>query len=183
MEQFIHKTRSIYNISDQALDLLLNIFIETKQRKGTVIVREGDSNNDIIFLKQGFSRAYINQDGKEVTVWFASSGSPTGAYHGSKSILNIELLEESTLLIASRSKLEVLFEQNIELANWGRKIAEHYLEINIHHFSHYNGLEGKDKYELLLKEYPEVFQKAAIKHIASYLNITPQSLSRIRGVL
>lgn len=183
MEQFIHKIRSIYNISDQALELLLSIFLEVKQRKGTLIVQEGDSSNDIIFLKQGFSRAFINQDGKEVTIWFASSGSPTGAYDRSRSTINVELLEESTLLIGSRYELELLFEQNIELANWGRKVAEHYLYIDICHFSHYNALEGRDKYELLLKEYPEIFQKAAIKHIASFLNITPQSLSRIRGTL
>ncbi len=37
--------------------------------------------------------------------------------------------------------------------------------------------------QYILKEYPEIFQKAAIKHIASFLNITPQSLSRIRGSL
>lgn len=183
MEEFINKIRSIYNISDKALELLLNIFVETKQRKGTLIVREGNSANDIIFLKQGFSRAFVNQDGKEVTIWFASSGSPTGAYDGYRSTTNVELLEDSTLLIASRHELETLFEQNIELANWGRKVAEYYLSINMHHSSHYNGLEGKDKYELLLKEYPEIFQKAAVKHIASFLNITPQSLSRIRGTL
>ncbi|WP_101690217.1 Crp/Fnr family transcriptional regulator [Dysgonomonas massiliensis] len=183
MEKFIYQIRNIYNISDQAMELLLSIFTEIKQKKGTIIVREGESNNDIIFLKKGFSRAYINQDGKETTVWFASSGSPTGAYHGTQSTINVELLEDSILLITSRYQLEALFEENIELANWGRKIAEYYLEINVYHFSHYNGLEGKEKYELLLKEYPEIFQKAAIKHIASFLNITPQSLSRIRGSL
>lgn len=181
MEEFIYQIRHIYDISDQAMELLLSIFTEVKKKKGTIIVREGASNKDIIFLKKGFSRAYINQDGKETTVWFGSIGSPTGAYQGKISTINVELLEDSILLITSRNRLEALFQENIELANLGRKIAEYYLQINIHHFSHYNGLEGKVKYELLLKDYPEIFQKAAIKHIASFLNITPQSLSRIRG--
>ncbi len=183
MEYFKSKIRNIYNISDRAMDILLSIFSEQKQKKGSMLIREGDSTNDIIFLKEGFSRAYTNVDGKEVTIWFASSGSPTGAYQGKGSMINVELLEDSILLIASRKKLETLLEKDLELANWGRKIAEYYLDLNIQHFSHYNGLEGREKYELLLKEYPEVFRKASIKQIASFLNMTPQSLSRIRGSL
>lgn len=181
MEHFKDKIRSIYNISDKAMELLLSVFHEKKEKKGSIIVREGDSANQIIFLKNGFSRAFTYRDGKEITIWFASSGSPTGAYAGRCSTINVELLENSILLIASRQEIEALLEKDLELANWGRKVAEHYLDLNIHYIAHYNGLEGKEKYELLINEYPEIFQKTSIKHIASFLKITPQSLSRIRG--
>ena len=127
MEYFKNQVRSFYNISDRAMDKLLSIFSEKKQKKGSVLIREGDSNNRIIFLKEGFSRAYTYANGKEVTIWFASNGSPTGAYQGNGSIINVELLEDSILLITTRKKLELLFEKDLELANWGRKIAEYYL--------------------------------------------------------
>ncbi|WP_106829843.1 cyclic nucleotide-binding domain-containing protein [Parabacteroides pacaensis] len=69
----------------------------------------------------------------------------------------------------------------LELANWGRKLVErHFLEMDSWLIS-YSIPRAEARYETLLRKNPEILQQIPLKHIATYLWITPQSLSRIRA--
>ena len=92
-------------------------------------------------------------------------------------------MSDSELYGISKAKLEVLYAGSVELANFGRRLFE----------QQFLGLESwmitggspraKERYLTLLEENPELLQYVPLKHIASYLWITPQSLSRIRAEL
>lgn len=182
MDSFIKKITEIHPLSVESAQKLTRLFeVEEEVSKGALILEEGQRNNYIIFLKEGFVRAFVRMEEQENTLWFAKAGSPIGAYRGDLSTIYVQALEKSAICKCLRSELEQLCLLDLEIANWGRKLAEYYLELNVHYISQYASLDAERRYELLMKEYPEVLQKASVKEIASYLKIAPQSLSRIRG--
>ncbi len=106
------------NISEGSLHLLTSSFTERFYRRGSILIAEGDHNDFVYFLRSGFSRAYVTKSDREITLWFASAGDATGAYQGRLSAVNIEILEDSYVLVISRKRLEHLLCRNIELANF-----------------------------------------------------------------
>lgn len=184
MDNFISNLQKHCPLSENSRKKLLQDMEEVPFSKGEHIIQEGMRNNDVYFIKQGFLRSYVRREDKEITLWFAGEGElamlTPGTTPNPVSTINIEMLESGILLRTSRQKMESLFNQSIELANWGRKLAEYFLMQYEHYFTNYYWTNAQIQYESLLKEYPELLQKASLKQIASYLGITPQSLSRIR---
>lgn len=180
-EDFKTAQRKVYPLSEDALELLLKEVEEVSFKKGEQVLTEGRRVNAVYFVKKGFARVYLLRDGKDMTLWFTGPGEMLAGSSGTVSVLNAEVMEDSVLLKIAARKLEKLFEQSLELANWGRKLAEHYLSEYEHYFIWYSGTEARAQYERLMREYPDLIQKVPLKHLASYLQITPQSLSRIRA--
>ena len=156
-------------------------------RKGDCLVREGERDTSFYIIARGIWRGHYLRDGQEVSVWFASEGeaifSSWGYVENTVSLVSIEAMCDSELYGISKAKLEVLYAGSVELANFGRRLFE----------QQFLGLESwmitggspraKERYLTLLEENPELLQYVPLKHIASYLWITPQSLSRIRAEL
>lgn len=91
------------------------------------------------------------------------------------------MVENTTLLRIPKTKLGYLCRSSLELANWGLKIQDYYLREYENYFINDSWMEAREQYESLLKTRPDLILKLPLKHIASYLQITPQSLSRIRA--
>ena len=84
----------------------------------------------------------------------------------------------------SKAKLEALFAHSIEVANFGRKIFEReILSVDASTLAYGTPPTAKERYLTLMEENPELLQDVPLKYLASYLYITPQSLSRIRAGL
>lgn len=181
MKNFLEKQRNFYPVTEEGIDTLLRCMEEVSYRKGEIVIREGQRGGDVYFIKSGLLRSYVVRDGKDVTLWFATTGDMAIDIPGGVSSVNAEVLENSVLLRIAHSKLETLFEHSLELANWGRKLLEHYLADYEHYFITYSWEDAGEQYESLVKTNPGLLQKVPLKHIASYLQITPQSLSRIRA--
>ena len=155
--------------------------------KEDFLVQEGGRNSNFYIVSKGIWRGHYLNDGVDVSVWFASEGeaifSSWGYVENTVSLVSIEAMCDSELYGISKAKLEVLYAGSVELANFGRRLFE----------QQFLGLESwmitggspraKERYLTLLEENPELLQYVPLKHIASYLWITPQSLSRIRAEL
>lgn len=181
VEDFKACQRKVYPLSDEALELLLGEAVEAVYRKGGQVVTEGQRLDRVYFVCEGLARVYLLRDGKDMTLWFTAAGGMILGGTGTVSALNAEVMEDSVLLEMSAARLEELFGQSLELANWGRRLAESYLMEYEHYFMYYSGTDARAQYERLVREYPDLIRKVPLKHIASYLQITPQSLSRIRA--
>lgn len=185
MNQFTENIRSVYPVSDEAIKLLFDSSRLMTFPKGATVISEGDANNKIYLLKEGFSRAFVNREGKDVTVWFSFPGEPLlmilGTISPAVSLVNVETLEESSVLVLERTEMERLFRQNLELCNWGRLLAEKYLLMLEEFVTIDLCIPASERYLRLMKNIPELLHKASLKHVASYLLITPESLSRIRS--
>lgn len=180
-EDFKACQRKLYPLSEEALEMLLRETEQVRFRKGEQVLTEGGRVDAVYFVKEGFARVYLLRDGKDMTLWFTGAGEMLAGSSGTVSALNAEVMEDSVLLKIGARRLEELFSRSLELANWGRKLAEYYLAEYEHYFIWYSGTEARTQYERLMREYPDLMQRVPLKHIASYLQITPQSLSRIRA--
>jgi len=77
--------------------------------------------------------------------------------------------------------MDALFAGNVGLADWGRRMAEEQLRRHEDYFADYAWRDKREQYGLMLRKYPQLMQRIALKDLAAYLFLTPQSLSRIRA--
>lgn len=187
MDAFIQKFCEKYSLPIALSLQLLDNMEKFTFHKGDFLVQEGGRNSNFYIVSKGIWRGHYLNDGVDVSVWFASEGeaifSSWGYVENTVSLVSIEAMCDSELYGISKAKLEVLYAGSVELANFGRRLFE----------QQFLGLESwmitggspraKERYLTLLEENPELLQYVPLKHIASYLWITPQSLSRIRAEL
>ena len=95
----------------------------------------------------------------------------------------IELMEDSLLYCLKRSDLYRLFEEDIDIANWGRKLAELEFLRAEEKLIPLLFTTASERYRVLLERTPDLLQRIPLECLASYLGITPVSLSRIRAKL
>lgn len=176
---------SIFRISDMAKIKLKEHVQEINLPKGFHLIQADKIERNIYFLRKGMARAYIQNYGQDITFWFGKEGdtivSMKNYVANSKGYEQVELLEDCQLYELRTSELQKLFEEDIEIANWGRKFAEQELmkteEILILRLFK----TATEQYLELLKHNPDLIQRVQLGHIASYLGITQVSLSRIRA--
>lgn len=187
MDAFVQKFCEKYSLPITASLQLLAKMEKLHFRKGDFLMQEGERNSNFYIISKGIWRGHYLNDGVDVSVWFASEGeaifSSWGYIENTPSLVSIEAMCDSELYGISKAKLESFYASSAELANFGRRLFE----------QQFLGLENwiisgrspraKERYLTLLEENPELLQYVPLKHIASYLWITPQSLSRIRAGL
>lgn len=177
-----------YKLPEKSLFELLSHMTEVHFPKGTLILKEGERNSNFYLLKKGVWRAYYLRDGTESSIWFVGPGdaafSSWGYVAGEASLINIESVNDSIAYSITKAELEALYSQSIDMANFGRKIFEREI-LNVDYTSVAYGAPptAKERYLALMEESPELLQDVPLKYLASFLYITPQSLSRIRAGL
>ena len=185
MEDFINKIRKVYPLSEQTLGLFIGKMEKIDLPKGYLLVENNKVEHYTYFIVKGFARGFFYKEGKDITIWFASAGmallSMNTYVYGSAGYENIELLEDSELFRISNKELNELFEINIEMANWGRRMSDVVILRLEQVFMERNFMSASQRYHSLMENYPEILQKTPLRHIASYLGISQVSLSRIRA--
>ena len=177
-----------YKLPENTLHELLLHMAEVRFSKGELIISEGERNSNFYLLKKGIWRAYYLTDGTENSLWFAAPGdtafSSWGYVDSEVSLINIESVNESIAYCISKPELEALFSHSIDMANFGRRIFEReILSVDSCPVAYGTPPTAKERYMTLMEENPELLQDVPLKYLASYLYITPQSLSRIRAGL
>lgn len=146
----------------------------------------GEVHKDIYFVLQGSIRTYyLDKEGKDVTSWLLFEGdlgiSVYSFYKQQPSFEAMETLEDSVLLHLSHSNLIRLYSEHLEFNFIGRTLTEQYYIRSEAKANNLRMLTATERYRKLMAEYPFVFQRVALRYIASYLGITQSTLSRIRG--
>ena len=174
MKAFIEILREKYGLAQPEAEKLLEQMELLTYRKGEHIVREGERNSSFYLVADGIWRGHYLRDGVDVSLWFAFQGdsifSSWGYVAGLPSLVSID-------------KLETFFSSSVLFANIGRIIFERQFLDMENWMINGGAAQAKQRYLALLEQNPELLQHVPLKHIASYLFITPQSLSRIRAEL
>ena len=185
MEVFIKKIREAYTLSDETVRLLLGHTERVVLPKGELLMREGTVAKYTYFIIKGFARGFFHKEDRDITIWFASEGmsllSMNGYMFSTAGYENVELLEECDLLKISNETLNCLFDSNIELANWGRRMSDGIILKFEKLFMERYFMSASERYHLLVEREPEILKKVPLRHIASFLGISQVSLSRIRA--
>lgn len=162
-----------------------HLFAEHSIPAKTILLREGMIASRMYFVKQGCLRIWFNKDGKDITFQFFFEGQAVSSIESfiskKPSLFTIESIEASKIISISKEDFDLIQNEYPEL-------KEGFFNILLQRLSNYAQLflsrikdSPQERYELLLKEHPEIIQRIPQHYIASYLGITPVSLSRIRN--
>jgi len=151
----------------------------------TILLEQGNIADRIYFIEKGCVRQYIIKDGVEITIQFFMEGDFVSSAESFKndipSQLYIESIEKTHLFYITKSKFRTIVKQNPLLkAQIDNHIFNQFVHFQ-HLFLSRLMYSPQERYECLLKDKPEFIQRIPSKYIASFLGITPVSLSRIRG--
>ncbi len=176
---------NIYKLPENSKKRFITHIEEVTFPKGHIVLRADKIEKQIYFIKKGIVRAYSETENKEITFWFGKEGdtiiSMKSYVENENGYEDIELLENSILYKLNIQDLQKLFNDDIHIANWGRKFSEKELiKTEERLISHYFR-NAKDRYIELLENNPDLIQRVSLGNIASYLGITQVSLSRIRA--
>lgn len=185
MKELIKKIKSSIQLSSKAEEYLFSISKKKIFPKGAVLIRQGESVNKIYFVTEGCLRSYcINKNGKEHTLQFGIKNwwiSDYIAIHTNESAtLTIECLKESEVIEFNAKKLDEILSLFPEYEPFQRGLLERHV-VSLHkRILNQLQLTASERYDLFLEQYPDIEQFTRNYHIASYLGITQESLSRIR---
>jgi CRP-like cAMP-binding protein len=167
------------------LALAQQLTIKTIPKKD-FFVQKGQKTTQIGFLLSGSCRIFYDKDGEEWTTYFCFENSLVAAYMscitGQPSTLSIQALEDCQLLIFEYQTLTALYQQFPVYETFGRKLAEYlFMGLDVR-LAEQLMLSPEERYLKFLGSPAKrkIIERIPQQYIASYLGITPVSLSRIR---
>jgi CRP-like cAMP-binding protein len=185
LQKLIESFGQMAHLSQESEKALLGIITKKDFRKKEVLQEPGTVSDQIYFVEKGIARTFYYKGGKEVTFWIAGEneflGSLGSFFSRTPSNKFVETLEDCTLWIFDYHKLEQLYSNSKELERMGRLFASHGITILEQKFDDFHTLGAKERYDALVKKHPKILQEVSLGIIASYLGITQETLSRIRG--
>lgn len=151
----------------------------------TELLKAGEVSTHLHFIKSGCLRMWFNKDGKDITFQFIFEGQAVASVDSfltqQPSLFTIESIEPSTIISISKKNMDALYKDFPHL-------KEGFHEILFQRFRNYAQLflsrikdSPQERYRDLLTNHPEIIKRVPQHYIASYLGITPISLSRIRN--
>ncbi len=176
------------SITDREMELIASHVTPRFIKKRKDLLVSGAICKDFAFVVKGCLRSYtIDEKGTEHVVQIAMENYWIADLHSyftqQPSQTNIEAIEDSHLLLLSASSLEELYDQIPSLDRFFRKLFANALVISLERMNQSNSETAEKRYTKLLKEHPDIIRRVPLLHIASFLGITPESLSRIRKQL
>jgi CRP-like cAMP-binding protein len=175
---------SIAPISDDEFEEALPFFKVEILQKNEYFSKAGRIADRIGFVNSGLLRSFYTIKGKETTTFFQRPGMLATALASflqmKPALENIQALETSELIIIDRKDLLTLYEENWKWQQIGRSITEQYYIIMEKRLIALQSQSALERYENFLLEYPELLNSVPLYYIASFLGISPETLSRIR---
>lgn len=160
-------------------------FVEKKVPSKTVLLEEGEISNNVFLIKKGCLREWFNKDGKDITFQFFFEGQPVASIDSfinqKPSLFIIESIEPTTILSIEKADFEKLLIAYPEFKNRFQDFIFQRFRIYGQLFLSRIKDTPQERYEDLIKNHPEIIKRVPQYYIASFLGITPISLSRIRN--
>ena len=183
-EQIRQSISQFISLNEEESDFFFSLLSRKELKKKELLIRSGQSCRNIYFINKGCIRYYYLVAGEEKTAQFFFEN---GWYTDYESFLSgdpsenfVDAIEDTDLLCLEKSNLEKLYSTIPKFERFGRIVAENaYLGIR-HRTKSLTNLTAEERYLKLIKERPKIFDRVPQYYVASYLNIKPQSLSRIR---
>ncbi|HEU4634133.1 MAG TPA: Crp/Fnr family transcriptional regulator [Flavisolibacter sp.] len=185
MQALLDYFRKFHRISPEAEKAVLNISSLVRIACNKDLQTFGHTCRTIYFIKKGIARIYYFKDGIDITESFAFENNIIARieslFTGRPSRKAIQVLEDAEILAISARELFNLYDQFPEIERLFRKIFEAAYVETVNRVESIQFHTAQERYQSLMEQAPDVIKRVPLKHIASYLGITQQSLSRIRS--
>ncbi len=184
MKRVIRNIQKIFNPSEEELDAVVQSLKVVHLNKNDFFLREGEVCRSMAFLEQGSMRLFYDAEDREVCNDFYFENSIVGSFASflseTPSIVNIAAIEDCELLVFSRESAMDLIRQYPSLKRLANVVIEEHLIRAERREAELLKYPPEDRYRLLLEIHPKIFSRIPLYFVASYLNITPETLSRYR---
>lgn len=177
--------RKYSTMTPDELDILENILVPMKFAKGQMILSEGEICKHIYYIEKGLVRQFYLKKGKEVTEHMAVEGNIVmcieSLFKEEPTSLQVEALEPVLIYALPKARLEEVALHNVNIQILYRKILEESLILSQIHADLLRFETAQDRYRKMCKLATQVTLRAPLVYIASYLQMTPETLSRVRS--
>lgn len=177
--------RRYSTMTHDELDILESILVSQKYAKGEMILKEGEICRQFLYIDKGLVRQFYFKHGKEVTEHLGQEQTIVmcieSLFKEEPTRLQVEALEPTIVYALPKADLERVAMHNVNIQILYRKILEESLIISQIHADLVRFETAQDRYKKLCKLCPQVVLRAPLVYIASYLQMTPETLSRVRA--
>jgi CRP-like cAMP-binding protein len=185
LEKLVECIKEKVDLKEDDVEILKRFFIPKKLRKRQYVLNAGDVCQYLTFVEKGMLRSFtVDGEGREYVIQFAIEGwwvSDIGSFvSGKEALYNIEALEDCELLHLNKSGMDELLVKLPVMERFFRILMQNNLVALQRRVVAYMSLTAEEKYLKLMEVAPDIMQRASQQHIASYLSITPETLSRVR---
>ncbi len=172
-------------VSEQEANLLEKFFVRKEVKKGTFLLREGEVCKHSIFVEKGLLRMYsIDGNGKEHIIQFAPENwfvtDRGSVFFGEPSRYFIDAIEDTTIVFLDQNFMCEATSQTSGFGAYNERILQKHIMHLQRRVNLLIGASAEDRYMDFIKQYPDILLRVPQWMIASYLGITPESLSRVR---
>jgi CRP-like cAMP-binding protein len=171
-------------IDDQQLGDLAARLTYREYAKGDLLIREGQVEAYLYFVIEGMARTFFMHGEKEISLEFFFPGDFTSSYVSflkeMPSELNIEAFTPLQILRIHRDELYEVYQRYPQLEHLSRLVTEDLFEKSSERVKSLISMSATERYLQLLNAHPQYVRHIPLKYLATYLNVTPESLSRIR---
>ena len=176
--------RRYSTMTHEELDLLESILVPLKFGKNEMVLREGETCNNIYWVVKGLVRQFYYKNGKELTEYMATENSIVmcieSLFLEQPTHLQIKTIEPTVLIAIPKVELEAVAMKSVNIQILYRKILEESLILSQVHADMLRFESAQDRYQKLIKRQPQLVLRAPLVYIASYLQMPPETLSRVR---
>jgi CRP-like cAMP-binding protein len=185
LEKLLHG-ECTYRMSDQTMAQFIGLMSERKLKNEEPLIPYGKMDDNVYVVREGIMRfAYFNGL-KEMTFGFSTPGTVLIQYHSFyqrvPSFFQIESCGKTTVMKVARADFDGLLKSSVDFSNWFLCLSSMQLWLYEKKLAVLNGT-AKERFEALIKNRPEILKKVSSKIIASYVGVTPTSLSRLKREL
>jgi CRP-like cAMP-binding protein len=166
---------------------VLSYFELKEYKKNEIILKNGEVCPGIFWVLSGCCRSFINTNNKEITTSFGLEKSIICSANSYllqiPSIENIQAIEDTVCYLLPYDKIQILLKNHLEFNIYVRKIYE-FIFINTENMLNSIRMDSAlERYEILLKDSPHLLQRIPLGYLASYLGMSRETLSRMRGMV
>ena len=184
MQSLINNIKTRIVLSENEIDIIKRLFRKKAIKKGEKILTGGEVCRSLYYVSEGLLRHYIYYNDKEITIHFSEENTFACDFmsflNQTPSEKTVEALEDTELSYITHENLK-LFYRDIKYGDrFGRILLEEIFLTAIQHITSVYTDSAKKKYLNFLSSFNRLQQRIAQFYIASFIGVTPQSLSRIR---
>lgn len=185
MEHLLAYLNSIYPLSESLVEHLRQIVGRRKIKQGDFLLEAGSISRYLYFIEKGALRCFYLKGKTEVTSWILKETDVVVSVHSfydqEESFEYIQSLEDTVVFYLSYEELEGIYKEFIEFNFIGRVLTIKYLKFWTMQLYNLRMRTAKERFTLLLADSPELFLRVQQRYLASYLNMLPETFSRMKN--
>lgn len=183
---FVNQIEKRYNckLSIDTVGAISQIAYKKSFKRKDMVSNIGDKNDAFMFLLSGLIRLYyVDIEGNDITRFFSTEGDIIGGVSSNENPFAREALEDSEFLVIDGHKFMDIVDNDMDLLRLFNKVLHKGMDYKIYRESSFLMLSATERYINFRRMHPGLEKRVNQMHIASYLGITPVSLSRIRKAI